>query len=144
MLDRVKARLTYANVMATVAVFIALGGTSVAATALINGSKLKNRTVAGKKLKNRTLAGKKLKQNTVRGTEVRESTLDPVPRALQADDATTLDQLDSSAFLPRAAKAADADALDGADSSSFLRSDRIAAGRANQQVGTGGHVLLLR
>jgi hypothetical protein len=64
---------------------------------------------------------------------VRESTLGPVPRALQAGDAMTLDQLDSSAFLPRAAKAADADALDGADSSSFLRSDRIAAGRANQQ-----------
>ena len=41
--------LSYANVMATLALFLALGGTSYTATQ-INGSQIKNRSIAGQKL----------------------------------------------------------------------------------------------
>ena len=64
----------YANVMATLAVFIALGGTSYAAL-----------TISGSNIKNRSIAGKKLKRNTLTGREIRESRLDRVPRARNAD-----------------------------------------------------------
>jgi len=49
MLAKVRGCLTYGNVMATIAVFIALGGGAYAATQ-INGADLQNRSVAGKKL----------------------------------------------------------------------------------------------
>ena len=43
MLDRLRGRLTYANAMASAAVFIALGGSSYAAVMLTNNS-VKSRT----------------------------------------------------------------------------------------------------
>jgi hypothetical protein len=69
-----RQRLTYANVMSTLAVFIALGGSSYAALS-INGSSIKKRSISAKKLK----------RNTITGAEIRESRLDRVPRARQAD-----------------------------------------------------------
>jgi hypothetical protein len=74
MLDKLRRRLTYANVMSTLAVFIALGGSSYAAYA-INGSSIKNRSVTGRKLRH----------NTITGYEIKESTLARVPRARNAD-----------------------------------------------------------
>jgi hypothetical protein len=61
MFDRVRARLTYANVMATIGVFLGLGGTAVAGSALISGEKLQDRSVPGKKLKKHTVGGTELK-----------------------------------------------------------------------------------
>lgn len=46
MFEKLRPRLTYANVMATIAVFVALGGSSYAAVQLSKGS------VATKHLKN--------------------------------------------------------------------------------------------
>jgi RNA polymerase sigma factor (sigma-70 family) len=65
---------TYTNVMSTVAVFIALGGSSYAAF-----------TISGSDIKNRSIAGKKLKRNTLTGKQIRESRLSRVPRARNAD-----------------------------------------------------------
>jgi hypothetical protein len=76
MLARLRTRLTYANVMATIAVFIALGGSSYAALK-INGSDIKNRTIGAKKVK----------KDTLTGTEIKESTLGKVPSANAADNA---------------------------------------------------------
>lgn len=74
MLERLRARLTYANVMSTLAVFIALGGSSYAAF-----------TIDGSTIENRSIAGKKLKRNTLTGAQIRESRLGRVPRAKNAD-----------------------------------------------------------
>jgi hypothetical protein len=73
-LERIRGRLTYANVMSTLAVFIALGGSSYAAF-----------TINGRVIKNRSIPGKKLRRNTVTSREVRESRLGKVPRAHRAD-----------------------------------------------------------
>jgi hypothetical protein len=72
--DWLRRRLTYSNVMATVAVFIALGGSSYAVT-----------RISGNQLKDNSVAGKKLKRNTLGGTKIRESRLGRVPRARLAD-----------------------------------------------------------
>jgi hypothetical protein len=61
MIHRLCGRLTYANVMATIGVFLGLGGTAVAGSALISGDKLKDRSVAGKKLKKHTVGGDEVK-----------------------------------------------------------------------------------
>jgi hypothetical protein len=70
MLKALRPRLTYANVMATVAVFIALGGTSIAAF-----------KITGKDVAKRTLTGNNLKSNSVGGRVIKEKSLAPVPRA---------------------------------------------------------------
>lgn len=69
-----RPRLTYANAMSTVAVFIALGGSSYAAVT-INGSSIRNRSIPGSKLRHDTLTG----------VQIRESKLARVPRARNAD-----------------------------------------------------------
>jgi hypothetical protein len=78
------------NAVALLALFVALGGTGYAASA-INGQQLQNRTVSGSKLKRDTLGG----------AEVKESRLLAVPSAKRADSATNADTLggiDSAAF----------------------------------------------
>lgn len=74
MRDTIRKRLTYANVMSTLAVFIALGGSSYAAL-----------TISGSSIKNRSIAGKKLRSNTLTGSQIKESRLARVPRAREAD-----------------------------------------------------------
>lgn len=54
-----------ATIVAGLALMIALGGTATAA-GLINGSKLKNKSVAGKKLKNKTITKNKLAPKTIK------------------------------------------------------------------------------
>src|SRR5215212_5248730 len=71
MLSSFRSRLTYANVMATIAVFVALGGSSYAAL-----------TVTGKNVRNRSLTAKDIKKNSLTSAEVRD-------RALLAKDFKT-------------------------------------------------------
>jgi hypothetical protein len=73
-LRKLRQRLTYANVMSTLAVFIALGGSSYAAY-----------TISGSSIKNRSISAKKLKRNTLGGREIKEARLARVPRARNAD-----------------------------------------------------------
>jgi hypothetical protein len=84
MIERFRSRLTYANVMSTLAVFIALGGSSYAAFA-----------INGRSIKNRSISGNKLHRDTVTGREIRESRLGLVPHAHRADrlDGVTADDL---------------------------------------------------
>src|SRR5919106_6818346 len=70
MLARLRGQLTYANVVATLALFIALGGSSYAAL-----------TVTGKDVRNGSLSGKDVKRNSLTGRQIREGRLDTVPRA---------------------------------------------------------------
>jgi hypothetical protein len=88
-----RPRISYANVVATLALVLAVGGTSYAAVNL-----------NGKNLKNRTVAGKKLKKNTVTGTEVRESKLGKVPTADRADSAATAETAGGSSTSANASK----------------------------------------
>ncbi|HVC07448.1 MAG TPA: hypothetical protein VND98_07690 [Solirubrobacterales bacterium] len=77
-MKRLTDRLTYANVTATIAVFIALGGSAYAAS-----------KINGKTIKVKSIPGNRLKLNTVTGAQINESTLGQVPSAAQANTATT-------------------------------------------------------
>jgi hypothetical protein len=77
-------RLTYANVMATVAVFIAIGGTSYAAI-----------RISGRQIKPHTITARQIKANSLRGRQIKESSLGIVPRAREA---TRLDGLTAEAL----------------------------------------------
>jgi hypothetical protein len=114
MIPTLRARLTYANVMATVAVFLALGGTGYAA-AKINGKNIKNKSIAGKKLKTRTITRGKVKKNTLTGAEIAESKLGRIPDAANADNADNATHADS------ADTAGDAGTIDGIDSPALAR-----------------------
>jgi hypothetical protein len=74
MLTRIRARLNYANVVATLALFVALGTGSSYAVSKISGSQIRNNSIAGEKLK----------RNTIGGKRIRESSLGTVPSARNA------------------------------------------------------------
>lgn len=69
-----RRRPSYANAMATIAVFVALGGTSYAAL-----------TITGRDVQDGSLTKKDLKRNTLDGSRIRETRLGKVPRARRAD-----------------------------------------------------------
>jgi hypothetical protein len=105
---RLRNRLTYANVMATAAVFIALGGTSVAAIALKRGS------VKGKHIARNAVTSPKVKRNSLTGADVNEARLAQVPSAANAA------RLDGSS-LGEVRSGIDAAALGGLAASAFMK-----------------------
>ena len=71
-----RARLTYANVVATLALFVALGGSSYAAL-----------KVTGRDVKNNSLTGRDVKKDSLTGRHVRSITTgDVTDGSLQASD----------------------------------------------------------
>ncbi len=80
-----RQRLTYANVMATVAVFIALGGASYAALKLPKNSvgpqQLKKNAVTTAKIKNEAITASKVKKGSLTGAQIDASSLGTVPSA---------------------------------------------------------------
>ncbi|HEX3609953.1 MAG TPA: hypothetical protein VHU14_09860 [Solirubrobacterales bacterium] len=73
MLKALRDRLTYANVTATLALFVALGGSSYAAL-----------KISGREIKAHTITGKNIKRNALGRRQIKESNLSAVPRALNA------------------------------------------------------------
>ena len=93
MLARFHQRLTYANVMSTAAVFIALGGSSYAALQ-IDSADIANNTVRGVDVRNRSLSERDVKRNALGGRSIRESRLGRVPHAREADLLTGMSAAD--------------------------------------------------
>ncbi|OJU84378.1 MAG: hypothetical protein BGO11_16735 [Solirubrobacterales bacterium 70-9] len=73
MIDRIRRHITYANVTATLALFVALGGTAFAATKL-----------TGRDLKGHSLTARNYHRDSVTGAAVKEKTLGVVPKAREA------------------------------------------------------------
>jgi hypothetical protein len=101
-----RARLTYANVMATIAVFVALGGASYAATQLPKNS------VGTKQLKKNAVTTAKIKNGAVTGAKVNLSSLGTVPNATHATSADSASHADT---------AGDAGTLQGNPASAFMQ-----------------------
>ncbi len=91
-MSKLKERLTYANVMSTIAVFLALsGGIAIGAA-----------------LKRNSVKSKHIAPEAVQGVDVSEASLSQVPsaaNAASAANADTLDGIDSAAFQRRGAVA---------------------------------------
>ena len=75
---------SYTNVMSTLAVFIALGGSSYAAFQ-IGSANIANNSVRGVDVRNRTLDARDIKRNSLGGRSIKESRLGRVPLARDAD-----------------------------------------------------------
>jgi hypothetical protein len=73
----------YANVTAMLALIVALGGTSYAATTL------KKNSVSSKQIKNSSITSSDVKNNTLTGSDIKESKLGTVPSATTATAAAT-------------------------------------------------------
>jgi hypothetical protein len=86
-----KQRLSYANVMATVAMFLALGGGAYAAFKppknSIGTKQLINGSVSTKKIQNGAVTGPKVARHSLTGAQINAATLGTVPSANHASNA---------------------------------------------------------
>lgn len=128
MLARFVDRLTYANVVATLALFVALGGTGYAAA-----------TITSADIKNRTIKGGDVRKNALGGNEINESKLRTVPRARRAQTAAgadiakqaeTANQATNSTNAAVADLARDAQTLAGQGANAFEGSGTVQFGKA--------------
>ena len=72
MLANARPRLTYANVVASLALFVALGGTSYGvATGTIDSREVKNNSLSSKDIRNRTILGKDVKTDALTGRQIK-------------------------------------------------------------------------
>ena len=135
-------RLTYSNVVATLALFIALGGTGYAAA-----------TITSSDIKNRTIKGGDVKKNALGGTEINERKLRQVPSARRAATAGSADisknadvatQAGNSLTADLANVARDANTLAGQGAAAFEQSSTVQFGKAPANpAGTGAEQAVL-
>ena len=75
MLRRIRNRLTYANVVSSMALFVALGGVSYAAVKLpknsVGPTQIKKNAVTGSKVRNSSLTGSDVRNSSLRGADGR-------------------------------------------------------------------------
>lgn len=83
MTAKIRRRLTFSNVVAVIAVFIALGGSAYAAHK-ISGKAIKKNSEPGSRLKNNSVSGDKLQNNTISGAKINLGSLGAVPSATTA------------------------------------------------------------
>jgi len=104
MAARFRPRLTYANVVSTLCLFIVLGGTSYGISSGTIGSReIKNNGVRSKDIRNNDVRGADIRSGTVQGSDVaadtltggdvNEPTLGKIPAATAADTAANADKV---------------------------------------------------
>ena len=82
LLSKLRSRLTYANVMATVALFVALGGSSYAAIK-VSGKNVKDRSLTGKDIKKSSLTTAEVRNHSLLGKDFRPGQLPSGPQGPQ-------------------------------------------------------------
>ncbi len=91
-MHRLRGKLTYANVIATIALFVALGGASYAAVKLPKNSvgtkQIKNKAITGAKIANGAVNGAKITPGSIAGSALNLASIGTVPSAAQAANAT--------------------------------------------------------
>ena len=109
MIARLRARLSYANVTATLALFVALGGTTYAAATLpknsvgsrqlrrhaVSNSKLRPNAVSASTIKPGAVTSLRVRDGSLTGRDINSATLGKVPAAATADHATSADTASS-------------------------------------------------
>jgi len=102
---RSRPRTTYANVTATLALFIALSGGAYAATILpansVGARQLKSSAVERGKIKNQAVNSVKVRDNSLTGADINEAALGKVASAVAADSATNAGRALTAAALDK-------------------------------------------
>jgi hypothetical protein len=106
MKTKLRDKLTYANVMASVAVFIALSGSAYAALKIPRNSigtrQLQAKSVTNGKLADGSVTGGKIAESTITGSNIDLPALGVVPQAAHATTAAEAVKLDKhEAFCPQ-------------------------------------------
>ncbi|MBS1676336.1 MAG: hypothetical protein JST08_03020 [Actinobacteria bacterium] len=142
-MSRLRGRLTYANVTATLSLFLLLaGGSAVAARQM-----LPKNTVGTAQIKNGAVTGAKIRNGAVTGAKVQVATLGTVPNAghaTSADRAVTADRAVSADRAVAADRAVSADRAASADHATSADSAASAAALAGVPAArylTNGSVL---
>jgi hypothetical protein len=112
---QISKRLTYANVMSSIAVFLVLGGATALAAGLaknsvgskqlkknaVTAAKIKKNAVSGAKIKKSAVTGAKVKDQSLTGKDLNLGTLGTVPSASHADNASNADNANAlTGFRP--------------------------------------------
>jgi hypothetical protein len=88
-MQKLRERLSFANVMSVIALFVALGGTGLAASQLgkntVGTKQLKKNSVTTAKIKKNAITGAKVKKQTLTGSDINVATLGTVPSAQVAN-----------------------------------------------------------
>lgn len=93
-MKKILGKLTYANVVATLALFLVLtGGAALAA------SQLGKNSVGSRQLKKNAVTTAKIKAHAVTGAKIKLSSLGKVPSAASADNANALQGNPASSFM---------------------------------------------
>jgi hypothetical protein len=74
-LKRIQSVLSFSNVVAVLALFLAMGGSVYAASNKINGSQIKKKSLPGNRLKASSITGAQVKANTLTGAKVKPGSL---------------------------------------------------------------------
>lgn len=86
-MKQIRKRLTYANVMSSIAVFLVLGGATAFAASKIGSKQIKSNAITTGKIKKEAVTTAKIKKDAVTGAKVKESSLGQVPSAATATNA---------------------------------------------------------
>ena len=96
-MKQIRKRITYANVMSSIAVFLVLGGASAYAAKKIGSNEIKGNSITTGKLKKEAVTASKIKKNSVTtakiangavtGAKLNLGTVGKVPSATNADSA---------------------------------------------------------
>lgn len=84
MVARISKSLTFSNVIACLALFVALGG-SVYAANKISGKQIKKSSLPGNRIKPKTVPANRIKPNSLTGKQINEKKLTGVTAAALAD-----------------------------------------------------------
>jgi len=111
-LKKLRGRLTYANVVSTICLFILLGGAAYAAVTLpknsVGSKQIKKNAVTTAKIKDQAVTAGKVENGALTGIQINEDTLSVVPSAATAATATTATTATSAANAANATNAANA------------------------------------
>ena len=84
MIARIAKHLSFSNVVACLALFIALGGT-VYAAGQISGKQIKKNSLPGNRIKPKTIPANRVKPNSLSGKQINEATLTGISAAALAE-----------------------------------------------------------
>jgi hypothetical protein len=107
-LKQIRKRLTYANVMSSIAVFLVLGGATAVAAKKIGSNEIKGNSITTGKIKKEAVAAAKIKNSAVTTNKIANNA---VTTAKIANDAVTGDKVKESSLaeVPKAALAVSAE-----------------------------------
>lgn len=126
MRSSVSSKLTYANVMSTIAVVLAVGGATAFAAMTLPKNSVHSKQIAKGAVKNSDIG-----KDAVTGDKVKEDTLGKVPLAVHADSA---DSAATAASATNAAHAAVADSLGSLTQANTVQTQNAVTGAFNDEL----------